>query len=384
MGVVAVHGGDAVLDDPCEAANRVAGAAAGDAVGFVVGVGDVLCAVRVADGEGTIEGVVGGGGGDVLGFGAGEHVAGCVEAAAGGAGVRALLAGGVAQAVVAVDGGEAAGVGHLGEAVQAVVGVGGFGVLRGAVGAVVVVEGLHQAVQGVVAPLALDAQAVGALHQITVGVVAAAGAGVEHGVVEAVHHLGELAQGVEGAGEALVQRAAGVVDLFGGLVAGGIEGVLDVVALGIGHFHQAVRSVVAVGGGDVVCIRHGLHGAIRRVGEGGGLAVDAARGQPAARGVSEVGVDAVDVGDAGDAARAIVGVDGGDLAGGAGDGVQVAGLVAGGAGRAAIHRAAAEVVAVGGGLPSPIMDVHSGKKLGLHPSLRATERQTRPIHQIQD
>ncbi|WP_404559249.1 hypothetical protein [Dyella humi] len=89
-------------------------------------------------------------------------------------------------------------------------------------------------------------------------------------------------------------------------------------------------SVIAVGGDDAVRVGDGLDGAIGCVGEGDGLAVDAAGGQPTTRGVGEVGVDAVDVGEARDAAGSIVGGDGGDLAGGVGEGVQVAGLVAGG------------------------------------------------------
>jgi len=72
---------------------------------------------------------------------------------------------------VAVGGVEVTGVGDLGEAIQVVVLIRRLGVLGGAVGAVVVVDGLRQAIQGVVAQLALDAQAIGALHQVAVGVI---------------------------------------------------------------------------------------------------------------------------------------------------------------------------------------------------------------------
>ena len=102
---------------------------------------------------------------------------------------------------------------------------------------VVVIEGLHQAIQGVVAQLPPETQAVSALHEIAVSVIAAAHTGIEDDVVETIHHLSELPQRVESTSQALVQRAAGVVDLLSGFVTGRIQGVLDVVASGIGDLH---------------------------------------------------------------------------------------------------------------------------------------------------
>ena len=153
-------------------------------------------------------------------------------------------------------------------------------------------------------------------------------------------------EGVVIAGEGLHQRSVRIGDVFADAVTGGIQGVDDLVAETVGHFHQPMCAVIGVvglatiGGGDLGELPHPV------VGEGGEFATDVATGEPAPWAVSQLGGDAIGVDDRQRSAVAVVGGNAGDVAERIGDAGEVAALAQIGV--------VIRVIGVGGDVPQGI------------------------------
>ncbi len=296
--VLAVDGGEqgaggVALFDAGEASLAVGPLVPEEEVAAVVGIGAV--------GE-AVEGVVLTEGRLALGVGVGQFVAGGVEGPAADAAVGGVEAGGVAQAVDGVARGEVSRVGDAAQAVLSVVGVLGE--------AATWIGDPDQAVEGVE------------------GLGAAAGAGTVRGgeggevalrivgvvgleLVERAEFAGQAAERVMDALAGLAEDVGGVAPFFFDAIAGGVEGIGEGVAEGVGDLREAVGGVVGVGEEAAVGWREAGELAGWVVGVGGVFVADGLAGEAAARVVGEGGDEAVRV-DQGE--RPAVQVVGGEVA----------------------------------------------------------------------
>ena len=296
--VLAVDGGEqgvggVALFDVGEASLAVGPLVPEEEVAAVVGIGAV--------GE-AVEGVVLTEGRLALGVGVGQFVAGGVEGPAADAAVGGVEAGGVAQAVDGVARGEVSRVGDAAQAVLSVVGVLGE--------AATWIGDPDQAVEGVE------------------GLGAAAGAGTVRGgeggevalrivgvvgleLVERAEFAGQAAERVMDALAGLAEDVGGVAPFFFDAIAGGVEGIGEGVAEGVGDLREAVGGVVGVGEEAAVGWREAGELAGWVVGVGGVFVADGLAGEAAARVVGEGGDEAVRV-DQGE--RPAVQVVGGEVA----------------------------------------------------------------------
>ena len=296
--VLAVDGGEqgvggVALFDVGEASLAVGPLVPEEEVAAVVGIGAV--------GE-AVEGVVLTEGRLALGVGVGQFVAGGVEGPAADAAVGGVEAGGVAQAVDGVARGEVSRVGDAAQAVLSVVGVLGE--------AATWIGDPDQAVEGVE------------------GLGAAAGAGTVRGgeggevalrivgvvgleLVERAEFAGQAAERVMDALAGLAEDVGGVAPFFFDAIAGGVEGIGEGVAEGVGDLREAVGGVVGVGEEAAIGWREAGELAGWVVGVGGVFVADGLAGEAAARVVGEGGDEAVRV-DQGE--RPAVQVVGGEVA----------------------------------------------------------------------
>lgn len=296
--VLAVDGGEqgvggVALFDVGEASLAVGPLVPEEEVAAVVGIGAV--------GE-AVEGVVLTEGRLALGVGVGQFVAGGVEGPAADAAVGGVEAGGVAQAVDGVARGEVSRVGDAAQAVLSVVGVLGE--------AATWIGDPDQAVEGVE------------------GLGAAAGAGTVRGgeggevalrivgvvgleLVERAEFAGQAAERVMDALAGLAEDVGGVAPFFFDAIAGGVEGIGEGVAEGVGDLREAVGGVVGVGEEAAIGWREAGELAGGVVGVGGVFVADGLAGEAAARVVGEGGDEAVRV-DQGE--RPAVQVVGGEVA----------------------------------------------------------------------
>jgi len=272
------------------------------AVGPPVPEEEVAAVVVIGAAGEAVEGVVLTEGRLALGVGVGQFVAGGVEGPAADAAVGGVEAGGVAQAVDGVARGEVSRVGDAAQAVLSVVGVLGE--------AATWIGDPDQAVEGVE------------------GLGAAAGAGTVRGgeggevalrivgvvgleLVERAEFAGQAAERVMDALAGLAEDVGGVAPFFFDAIAGGVEGIGEGVAEGVGDLREAVGGVVGVGEEAAIGWREAGELAGWVVGVGGVFVADGLAGEAAARVVGEGGDEAVRV-DQGE--RPAVQVVGGEVA----------------------------------------------------------------------
>jgi len=239
------------------------GAELADTIGAgVILVGGIVCAAGGVDGCQAVKAVITVGEQLSLGIGEGFYVARFIIAIGFAAGIRAGFCQQVAEVVIDVGGGAVDGIGDAGEAIGDVVAILSEDILGIRVGTVLVLGDGGEAFEFVVAVLADLVVAVDLTIEGAIGVEVIVADFIElSGDVEAV-------VGVEGLAQGFLQDVVGVIDGFVGLVAFGVEGVLDSVTQAIGDAGQATGVVVAEGDGG------GVGGAI-----GGGDGFDFAGGQ---------------------------------------------------------------------------------------------------------
>ena len=303
VAVVAVGGHAAFVLDAAQTADTV--------VTLVVRVGNVVGFARIVDAQQTVQGVIAVAGGDAAGIGTAQWVTGRVMGVGQTAAIRAVFVEQVVEAVALVVGPVVFGIGDAEQVVGAVVVVAreaGQGVLL-----------LDQPVQAVIAVLAGVAVRIDGAGTVAVVIIL-----VGRGVAVGVQYLGQPTEAVEAGFLQASELAVRVFDLLFEAVAQRVQTVVLAVAQVVGDGDQPVRGIVAVvelfaaGQADMDRLAGGV------IVDGRGLVAFGARQQPAARMVGQFGDAAVGIDDFQRMAVPVVGGDAGRVAQGIGDGGQVA------------------------------------------------------------
>ncbi|TCV77437.1 hypothetical protein, partial [Sulfurirhabdus autotrophica] len=204
---------------------------------------------------------------------------------------------------------------------------------------------MHETIQGVIiivsGPVGVVTATVGrgsAGIEVAVGGVTVVGVDPRIGVVEVGNIVLEAVEGIEDAALLGGEFVVGIEYFFLDAVAHGVQGVVDVVELDVGDTGQAMGVIIGVG--EVAAIGQGDAGELTNVVVvvTSGLAANGFAFEPATGPVAERGGDAVGVNYCKWVAIAIVGRDGGGLAQGVAEGVEVTSAVFGWGGGRVISR----------------------------------------------
>ena len=262
----AVGDGLGLLQDAAKHVAAVRGAAAG--VGELAHVAcrvvselvheRLRCAAAKGGAGGAAQGVAGVGGGEATGVGLAGDVACGVSGVAGAAGVGAGLGHHFAKGVAGVGCGDGFGVGDAGDLDQLAPGLGGHGVVGKGGGG-----GAAQGVQALSGGLV---QRVGAGRGFSVGVVSELA-----GLAGCAALAGQAVELVHRAGGELGNGAGAVFDFFACAIAHAVQGVCDAVAPVVSGAHQTLGGVINVSGRIPVGLRRAGDLAAGGVGEVGGF-----------------------------------------------------------------------------------------------------------------